>query len=172
MNSVYNVHQGVLSGRPSTAYSHGMRFREKSGPLGWVYVLLMCLYGCDFICSIFWHQPSTSSIILAFRGLAAAGWAGVVLRLFLNRRYGYWDLDSDGLHKRRLESKKDVTIQWDKVIAVRNLFPSMIWDETLSVYYESPASKLGFSHITAVPENRNDLIAALRKFAPQAKFNV
>jgi hypothetical protein len=147
-----------------------MRFRQKSGPLVWGYLLLMCFYACDFIFSIFWHSPSTSSTSLVFHGVIAAGWACAALFLFLSRRSAYWDLDSDGLHQRQFGSKTELTIPWEKVLAVRNLIPGFSWDGTVSVYYEFPASKLGFKHIVAVPQRRKELIEALRGYAPQATF--
>jgi hypothetical protein len=146
-----------------------MRFRAKFGLVGWIFVSFACFYVHDWF---FWRGQSTSAIISAFRVFAATAWASLALLEFLKSRFAYWDIDSDGLHQRRFGNKKEFTIPWDKVIAVRNRIPGMSWDGTVSVYYELPASKLGFNHIVAVPEHRKELIAALRKFAPQATFEV
>jgi hypothetical protein len=146
-----------------------MRFRAKFGLYGWVSALFSCFYVYDFF---FWRGPSTSTIISVLRGFAAATLAFGALLLFISRRNSYWDLDCDGLHQRQFGRNMEFTIPWDKVVAVRNLIPGFGWDGTVSVYYDFPASKLGFKHITTVPERRNELIAALRRFAPQATFTV
>ena len=96
----------------------------------------------------------------------------LVLFQALGRYLVYWDLDSDGLHRRQLGSKNEFTIAWGKVLVVRNIIPGISWDGTVAVYYDDPASKLGFAYLVAMPEKRKQFIAALRDYAPQATFKV
>jgi hypothetical protein len=89
---------------------------------------------------------------------------------FSSRYFVYWDLDSNGLHQRRFWSKKE--IGWGTVLHVRNCIPGIRWDGTVSVYYDRPASKSGFGYVVTGPEHRMQFIEAVRKFAPQATFDL
>jgi hypothetical protein len=96
---------------------------------------------------------------------------GALLQFFIQRNV-YWDIDSEGLHRRNLRSKKEFSITWDKVLVVRNMIPGLRIDGTVAVYYDNPGSKLGFKYIVAKPKDRKQFIVALRSFAPQAKFTI
>jgi hypothetical protein len=90
----------------------------------------------------------------------------------ISRNYIYWELDSGGLHARKIWGKREFVVAWDKVVAVRNFIPGISWDGRVSVYYEPPIPTNGFRYVVTTPERRNEFIAALREFAPHAKFEV
>jgi hypothetical protein len=146
-----------------------MRFRKRFGLLGWVNVFGACFYAFDWFVG---RSSSTSAIILALRGFAIAAFSCAALLMILDSRSVYWELDSNGLHQCRFGSAKELTVAWDEVIVVRDVIPGLRLDGTVAVYYKFPGSKLGFKRIVVLPERRNELIAALRRFAPQATFTV
>jgi hypothetical protein len=88
------------------------------------------------------------------------------------RYFIYWDLDSNGIHEWRFGSKKELLPAWDKVLVVRNFVPGVRWDGTVSVYFDDPAKKSGFSYFVTTPQHRREFIEALHRFAPQATFDV
>ena len=95
----------------------------------------------------------------------------VAYQLF-GRYFMYWDLDSNGIHEWWFGYKKELLSSWDKVLVVRNFIPGVRWDGTVSIYFEDPGSKLGFSYFVTTPQRRKEFIAAVKEHAPQAKFQV
>jgi hypothetical protein len=96
----------------------------------------------------------------------------LIFNVVFGRYFIYWDLDSNGIHERWFGFKKELQAAWDKVLVVRNFLPGVRWDGTVSVYFDDPGSKLGFSYFVITPQHRKKFIAALREYAPQAKFQV
>ncbi len=140
-----------------------MRFRKSFGLLGWIG--LFC--ACNGFLS--WLTERHPGPLLIFN---------IVLPILLvayqafGRHFIYWDLDSNGIREWRFGSKKELLPGWDKVLVVRNFIPGVRWDGTVSIYFDDPGSKLGFSYFVTTPQRRKEFIAALREHAPQAKFQV
>jgi hypothetical protein len=82
----------------------------------------------------------------------------------------YWDVDDDGLRERRLWKTKEVA--WRNVRHVGAWNPSQPASDYLAIDFARPAPTPGRSRIIAHPEDRTAFIAALRRFAPQAVFDV
>ena len=130
---------------------------------GWSSLGFACVYAALWLID---RRPGRMVAVVAVVFLISA------LLQAISRRWFYWDIDSTGLHQRHLWSKKEIGVAWDKVIIVRNFIPGLRWDGTVSVYYERPMSRNGFSYIVATPERRKEFIATIRRFAPQAKFEI
>jgi hypothetical protein len=82
----------------------------------------------------------------------------------------YWDLDSDFLRERRLWNKREVA--WKEVTHVGSWHPKQPSSDYLAVYYARPEPMSDRGSIIANPEDRAQFVAALRRYAPQAKFDV
>jgi hypothetical protein len=140
-----------------------MRFRKSFGAAGWN---ALGLAGLFMAIRFLDRQPNWLVTVAPFVFLSLA------LIKLISRNYIYWELDSSGLHVRKIWGKKEFVVAWDKVIAVRNFIPGVSWDGKVSVYYEPPIPTNGFRYVVTTPERRNEFIAALREFAPHAKFEV
>jgi hypothetical protein len=139
-----------------------MRFRAKFGALGWFWAGLACSW---VIAAAFKHSHSEFGI----HGVTAALCASPRLLQVLARFFTYWDLDSTGLHERRLWYRKEIA--WEEVTHVGG-FNGRPSASMLEVDYFRAAPMSDRSRILANPDDRRGFIQELRKFAPQADFNV
>ncbi len=137
-----------------------MRFRAKFGALGWCWVGLACFV-----------------VVLLCSGLRAGGFGdfAVLIVLFAMQRvllhaFTYWDVLSDCLRERRLWNTREVA--WREVQHVGGWRPSQPSSDSLAIDFARPAPLSDRGSIIAHPEDRSAFIAALRKFAPQAAFDV
>jgi hypothetical protein len=146
-----------------SGYAAGMRFRKSFGLLGWIWVWIACNEVFSWLTGLHPRPLHIASFILT---------ALLVAYQALGRYFIYWDLNSSGIHEWYFGRKKELIPAWGKVLVVRNFLPGMRWDGTVSIYFDNPASKTGFSYFVTTPHQRKDFIAALRRFAPQAKFRI
>jgi hypothetical protein len=81
----------------------------------------------------------------------------------------YWEIDSNSLRVHRFWTTKEIA--WADITHVggANGRPSAAF---LDVYYARSAPMSDRGHFLANPEDRRGFIEELRKFAPQAEFEV
>jgi hypothetical protein len=108
-----------------------------------------------------------SGILSRNIGSTACIWTIVASLFILHHIFIYWELDSDSLKERRFWNKKEVA--WKEVTHVGNSAPT---SNFLAVDYARPAPMSDHGQIIANPEDRLQFIAALRRFAPNAEFDV
>jgi hypothetical protein len=88
-----------------------------------------------------------------------------ILLDILNTIFSYWELDTDCLRQRKLWKVKEIARQ--DVTRIRRFGFS---SRSVMICYGHVPEDYGF--ILADPINRNGFIAALRRFVPQAEFDV
>jgi hypothetical protein len=158
----YLIHSEViLNLREFLGYAVCMRFRAKFGALGWIWVFLACDYIFDLIAGV--GHKSTQHPYLAVLYMLLA--SQVVLNHFLT----YWEMDSSSLRVRYFWTTREIA--WAEVTHVggANGRPSSGF---LDVYYARPAPMSERGHFLANPNDRRAFVEELRKFAPQAEFEV
>jgi hypothetical protein len=130
-----------------------MRFRAKIGPEIWVLIAMLCFF------TVLWVIKPASDFFrysILFSGLFA-------LQQILKRIFTYWEVDSDCFRERRFLKVRE--IPWHTVTRVgRFQFAGY-----LSIFFVNQDENSGF--ITVNPADREQLLAALRQYAPQAKFD-
>jgi hypothetical protein len=82
----------------------------------------------------------------------------------------YWDVNSNCLRERRLWHTREVA--WSEVTHVGAWNPEQPASDTLAIHYARPAPMSDKGDVIANPDDRQQFIAALRRFAPQATFDV
>jgi len=119
-----------------------------------------------YACSAFFGPHDLQYSVWDF---GAAVWICCALLRVLSQFFYYWELDADCLCVRYFWYKKEVA--WEEVTHVGGLNqqPS---SGLLEVDYARPAPMSDRGHILASPEDRDRFIRTLRKFAPQATFEV
>jgi len=137
-----------------------VRFQAKFG-LGdlWVFSL-GCLYLCVWAGSrLLRSSRSWSTVDELTCGLLILA----ALQLALGRFFLYWEMDSAGLRERRYWNTTDVA--WVEVKHVGSFPSNSPASDTLVVDYVR-------GRIVAKPEDRLGFISTLRRYAPQATFDV
>jgi hypothetical protein len=113
-----------------------------------------------------------SFVLLAFT-------LGTVSQRSVNRHQGphrlnqsvnlvYWDLDSAGLHERRLWGERK--IPWQEVIRVSAWNPEQTSSDFLAVHYARSAPMSDRGSVIANPDDRKQFLAGLRRYAPLTVF--
>jgi len=142
-----------------------MKFRTKFGLLGWMYIPVA---GLHVFVSNFRINPSTR----VFGQLVAAACVLLALIRVVGYLLTYWELDADGLRERRY--LRTMEVFWHEVTGVHGLGDRASSD-TLVVEFDpvlKPSLPFGSNRIVATPEDREQFIATLERFAPQANFEV
>jgi hypothetical protein len=134
-----------------------MKFRTKFGLQGWVLVSLGVLYSC------MWSTRRGNLL-----GILAAGFVLQALVRGLSHAFYYWELNADGLRQRNFWRVK--TIPWEEVTWVGSAIPKQPSSGFLQVDYARPAPMSDRGQIRANPDNREQFIRTMRKYAPQATF--
>lgn len=142
-------------------YAVGMRFRYKFGALDGAWVWL-ALFMTVLWSSAHGHRSTNLSIL-------AASWIFLAALRVSNHLFVYWDLDSTGIRERRFWGIKQ--IPWSEVTLVQGLNGSPS-SNFLEVWSSRPSPISASDRVLAYPGNREEFIAALRRFAPQANFEV
>jgi hypothetical protein len=140
-----------------------MRFRTKFGAQGVFLVSLAILYAY-FV--FFGHLRSPHS----FWGFTAAVWVYWALLRVFSQIFCYWELDTDCLRQRNFLGVKE--IPWQEVTRVGSFPPKHPASSMLQVDYSRPAPMSDRGYVLANPEDREQFIRTLRRFAPQATFDV
>jgi hypothetical protein len=136
-----------------------MKFRTKFGLQGWVLVSLGVLYSC------MWSTRRGNLL-----GIFAAGFVLQALFRVLSHVFYYSELDGDGFRQRNFWSVK--TIPWEEVSWVGSAIPKQPSSGFLRLDYARPAPMSDRGQIRANPEDREQFIRTLHRYAPQATFEV
>lgn len=139
-----------------------MRFRAKFGLLGWVYVAFASFVIVLILSPRQHHGDQRFFAVLPTLVLA-------VLRI-LSQIFIYWEINSDGLRVRRFWDEK--TIPWQEVTRVGAWNPKHASSDVLAIDYFRSAPMSDQGSVIANPEDRQQFLANLRRYAPQAVFDV
>ena len=90
----------------------------------------------------------------------------LALLAFYALKSTFWELDADGLRRRRLWM--NATVEWKDVTRVVSLWSSSFYD--LKIEYDRHGFGPRTGHILANPEDRDQFLDTLRRFAPQAEY--
>ena len=140
-----------------------MRFRTKFGAQGVFLVSLAILYAYF---AFFGHVAR----LQPFWGFTAAIYIWWALLRVLSQIFNYWELDADCLRQRNFLGVKE--IPWQEVTRVGSFPPKHPASSMLQVDYARPAPMSDRGYVLANPEDREQFIRTLRRFAPQATFDV
>jgi len=138
-----------------------MRFRAKFGLLGWAYVG-SALFVLVLRLSRGHHNEVLTTLAVFLPVFAALK---ILAQIFV-----YWDLDSAGLHERRLWGEKK--IPWREVTRVSAWNPEQTSSDFLAVHYARSAPMSDRGSVIANPDDRKQFLADLRRYAPLAVFDV
>lgn len=137
-----------------------MRFRAKFGALSWCWVGLACFV-----------------LVLWASGLRARPLGGLIASIVLlalvqviAHIFIFWDVDADGLRERRLWKTR--TVAWRQVHHVGSWNPRQPASDYLSIEFTRAEPSASRGRVIAHPEDRDKFIATLRRFAPDAIFDV
>jgi hypothetical protein len=140
-----------------------MRFRAKFGLQGWLSVAMLCFLIVLKISELKsgHHNAALSPLVLM--------WIVFGLGRVLSQIFIYWDVDSTGVRERRLWSER--TIPWQEVTRVSGWMdrPS---SDALVLHYARPAPLSDSGTVVAAPDDRQQFLSDLHRFAPQATFDV
>lgn len=139
-----------------------MRFRAKFGLLGWVQVAFV-LFVLVLMLSPGQHNGNQRFFVVLPTLVLT------VLRI-LSQIFIYWDINSDGLHVRRFWDEK--TIPWQEVTHVGAQSPKHVSSDVLAIDYFRSAPMSDRGSVIANPEDRQQFLSTLRRYAPQAVFDV
>jgi hypothetical protein len=139
-----------------------MRFRTKFGAQGWCLVSVAILYACF---AYFGYHLQRS-----VWGFAAGVWVWLALLRILSQIFCYWEADSESFREHNFWVKKE--IPWEEVTRIGSFNPKQPSSSFLAVDYARGAPMSERGHIVANPADREQFIAVLHRFAPQATFEV
>jgi hypothetical protein len=158
----YLIHSEViLNLREFLGYAVFMRFRAKFGALGWIFVSLACASIFILIVGVGHKSAQHRYLAVVYMLLAS--------QMVLYHFFTYWEMDSSSLRVHYFWTTKEIA--WAEVTYVggANGRPSSAF---LDVYYARSAPMSERGHLLANPNDRRAFIEELRKFAPQAEFEV
>jgi len=143
-----------------------MKFRAKFQAVGLLWFPLPCLYG------IFWLSWRHSNFPhSSLYGLTAILWTVTALLWFFRTNFIYWELDSSSLRAFWLGKQRN-EIAWLNVtrVGLENYqHPSSC---CLVIDCIHPGPMIERKTILVDPRDREEFLATLRGFAPQATFDV
>lgn len=138
-----------------------MRFRAKFGMLGWTSIAMACFVIVLRLSP--GHHNEALRIMVPF-------WIFNAAIIVLTKVFVYWDVNSGCLRERRLWNTKEVA--WQEVTHVGAWNPKQPASDTLAIHYARSTPMSDRGDVIADPEDRQQFIAALRRFAPHATFDV
>jgi hypothetical protein len=141
-----------------------VKFRAKFGLDGCLWVLLGLFQIFSSLRGHFGLRAPGISLIGVATGLAIA-LVPLVRSMFL-----YWEFDLASFRERAF-LRVTHNIPWHDITRVNEFIPGSE-DDTLAVWYQNPKSKSGSSFLTARPNQRQQFLEALHKYAPTATIDV
>ena len=141
-----------------------VKFRAKFGLDGCLWVLLGLFQIFSSLRGHFGLRAPGISLIGVATGLALA-LVPLVRSMFL-----YWEFDLASFRERAF-LRVTHNIPWHDITRVNEFIPGSE-DDTLAVWYQNPKSKSGSSFLTARPNQRQQFLEALHKYAPTATIDV
>ena len=141
-----------------------MKFRAKFGVDGWLWMLLGLFQIFSSLRVNFGLRAPGISLIGVGAGIVL-GSVPLLRSLFLS-----WEFDYASLRERAfLRVTHD--IPWHDVTEVSEFIPGSK-DDTLAVWYQNPKAKSGRSYLVARPNERQQFLDGVHKFAPTATIDV
>jgi hypothetical protein len=137
-----------------------MRFRAKFGALGWCWVGMACLLAALWLSGL--RSGIASMLAVYFVAMAS--------QRALFQAFIYWEIAPEGLRERRLWNTK--AISWREIVHVGSWHPNQVSSDYLEIDYARPAPLSDRGSVIANPEDRSGFLAALRRFATHADFEV
>ena len=141
-----------------------VKFRAKFGLDGCLWVLLGLFQIFSSLRGHFGLRAPGISLIGVATGLALA-----LVPLFRSM-FLYWEFDLASFRERAF-LRVTHNIPWHDITRVNEFIPGSE-DDTLAVWYQNPKSKSGSSFLTARPNQRQQFLEALHKYAPTATIDV
>ena len=147
-------------------YSLGMKFQAKFGSADVGMLWVACIW-------VFVWLTAPSHLPHGWNSLMASVWAVGPLWRVLRHYFVYWELEPACLREVRYWVKRD--IPWQEVTHVGGFPATWASSDFLQVdFFHSPevTPYTGRDRLVFQPGDRDGFIAALRRFAPQATFDV
>jgi hypothetical protein len=141
-----------------------VKFRAKFGLDGYLWVVLGMFQIFSSLRGHFGLRAPGISLIGVATGLALA-MVPLFRCLFLS-----WEFDLASFRERAF-LRVTHQIPWRDITRVNEFIPGSE-DDTLAVWYQNPKSKSGSSFLTARPNQRQQFLEALHKYAPTATIDV
>jgi len=142
-----------------------MHFRAKFQAISLIHVPLPCL---NFI---FWlYEKHTNSPHHFECGLTTILMAITALLWFLKTNFTYWELDSTSLRQCWLWTRTEIGLR--DVTRVGLMDYKHPAASGLEIDYVHPGPMIERKSLHAAPKDREEFLATLRGFAPQATFDV
>ena len=141
-------------------YRFLMRFRPKFGVIGWFTVAPAL-----FICMLWMNGGNHLSRFLPY---IAVTWALMALLRVSSYLFVFWQMDSDGLFERRFWNTR--VIPWSDVVLIQGLgdVPS---SDYVEVFVQRAGPEPEAHPLLANPRDRAQFLAALHRYASQARFD-
>jgi hypothetical protein len=134
-----------------------LRFRARTSPLPWLLAGFLCVYAFD----VLEKESFYSSLFINC-------FAALILSILLNTLsafFTYWEMDAFCFRQRRLWKVKEIA--WRDVTRVGRVGFS---NRSVMINYGRVPEDCGYILVT--PGKRSELIDALRKYVPQAEFDI
>ena len=112
---------------------------------------------------ILFHRHLTLSSLYVVSNLFSAV---LSLLVFYSLNATVWELDADGMRRRRLWI--NTRIRWQDVTRVVSLWSSSFFD--LKIEYRRKGFGPRIGHVLVNPADRDQFLDTLRRFAPQAEY--
>jgi hypothetical protein len=139
-----------------------MRFRAKFGLIDSLWLAVGATYLLILVSRAGHLRPSFIFCAIAFLPQALLRLLGLI--------FVYWEIDSDGLHERRLWRMR--SIPWAEVASVTFWPDEQKVSSSFAIRYERPAPLSDRGSIIANPSDRDTFLQELQRHAPGASFDV
>ena len=91
------------------------------------------------------------------------------LQRVMNHIFIYWEVNSSGLRECCLWNEK--TIPWQEVTRISGWLPEQPWSDSLAIHYARSAPLSDSGTVVATPQDRQQFLADLHRYAPKAAFD-
>lgn len=141
-----------------------MRFHSKIGLVGFLYLIPAAIYVCLRVMES-QHRMQIGHVPAAWNGIIGLLFALTSVIWSCQWIFIYWDFDASGVRERRLW--RTTTVPWNEVTYIGPWASATL--KCIAIEYEkAPLSRS--KRMVAAPIRRKAFIAAIRQFAPHAKF--
>jgi hypothetical protein len=154
-----------------------MKFRAKTQAMPYIWLIAAAEY-VGFWAYDHVHRPAHPSLLSTAYGVEAVFIVLVCGLGLLSQRFLYWEMDAAGLRQRSFKTRiwfgKSIEIPWERVTRVG----LADYKRPASSAFEIDFTRFGpfnldpRSHLLALPTDRFRFVETMRKFAPQARFDV
>lgn len=138
-----------------------MRFRQQFGLSGYIWLTILCFYSF-----VLFSQSGKSHLPFP----VAEIWIFFAALQVASKLFTYWDVESDGLHERRLWNTREVP--WDEITRVEPYNPNHPASPSMAIEYARTGPLSDRGQILANPADWDEFLRAMRRFAPHADFEL